>query len=221
MLGGPHPPNAFDETGSARRIVGSPTSRGCSVKIAYAVILTLVCAAASVGSRATEIGVLRSCSFGAFVTDNDPAGLNVRAGPDASSAIVGKLPPPALSDDDPPIRAHVEVEVVAAQGGWFRIRNAHDNALLAPPGRKVFSGAGWVSGRHLSVKSQAAVGRDVASARGRPVRAAVDFDSDAFVRSARLHDCVGQWVLVSSPEHQFNGWLNRICATQETSCDGV
>jgi len=200
--------------------VGAPSSRDRPVKIACAVILALICAVGSVGSRATEIGILRSCSFGAFVTDSDPAGLNVRAGPDVTSAIVGKIPPQALSEDDPPIRAYVEVEVVASQGGWFRIRNARDNALLAPPGRKVFNGAGWVSGRHLSVKSQAAVGRDVASARGRPVRAAVDFDSDAFVRSARLHDCVGQWVLVSSPEHQFNGWLNRICATQETSCDG-
>lgn len=201
--------------------MGAPWSRDRPVKIACAVILALICAVGSVGSRATEIGILRSCSFGAFVTDSDPAGLNVRADPGVTSAIVGKIPPPALSEDDPPIRAYVEVEVVASQGGWFRIRNARDNALLAPPGRKVFNGAGWVSGRHLSVKSQAAVGRDVASARGRPVRAAVDFDSDAFVRSARLHDCVGQWVLVSSPEHQFNGWLNRICATQETSCDGV
>lgn len=201
--------------------MGAPSSRDRPVKIACAVILALICAVGSVGSRATEIGILRSCSFGAFVTDSDPAGLNVRAGPDVTSAIVGKIPPQALSEDDPPIRAYVEVEVVASQGGWFRIRNARDNALLAPAGRKVFNGAGWVSGRHLSVKSQAAVGRDVASARGRPVRAAVDFDSDAFVRSARLHDCVGQWVLVSSPEHQFNGWLNRICATQETSCDGV
>jgi hypothetical protein len=213
--------DAFAEGETAGSIVVSPSSRDLPVKIACAVLISLACVVGAVSSRATEIGILRSCSFGAFVTDSDPAGLNVRAGPDVSSPIVGKLPPPALSDDDPPIRSFVEVEVVAAQNGWFRIRNARDNALLAPPGRKVFNGAGWVSGRHLSVKSQAPMGRDVASARGRPVRAAVDFDSDSFVRSARLHDCVGQWALVSSPEHRFSGWLNRICATQETSCDGV
>lgn len=191
------------------------------MRIACAALVVLVGAIGTEGSRADEIGILRSCSFGAFVTDYDPAGLNVRAGPDIGSPVVGTLPPPAVSDDDPPLVAFVEVEVFAAQGGWFRIRNARDNQQLAPPGRSVFKGAGWVSGRHLSVKSQAPVGRDVASARGRPVRAAVDFDSEAFVRSARIQDCVGQWVLVSNPEHRFRGWLNRICANQETSCDGV
>lgn len=174
--------------------------------------------------QAGEIGILRQCSFGAFVTETGPAGLNVRSGPGEGFPVVGKLPPVAMSADTPPIPSMVEVKVVAAQGGWFRIRHARDNEqLLDGPARPMFKGAGWVSGRYLAVKSQATAGRDMASRKGKAIQkpSDADFDSSEFVMTSRLLDCVGGWAYVTNDPRKFTGWLDRLCPNQETSCDGV
>ncbi|CAD5265620.1 conserved exported hypothetical protein [Bosea sp. 62] len=188
-----------------------------------------------------------ACSFGAFVSETDPAGLNVRAGPSTSHKVVGTLPPVKLSGDDPPVRAMVEVEVSAGANGWFRIAKARDNEMLtdAAP-RPMFKGSGWVSGRKLTVKSQAAAGRLRPDAKAPAVLSGQDgasFDGDAFVQNGRLLGCSGKWVQVEygpfpadseavsgltiAPAAKagveagrFRAWVDRICATQETSCDG-
>lgn len=187
-----------------------------------------------------------SCSFGAFVSETDPEGLNVRAGPGTSHRIVGTLPPVKLSGDDPPVRAMVEVEVSAGANGWFRIAKARDNEMLtdAVP-RPMFKGSGWVSGRKLTVKSQATAGRQRPDAKAPAVLTGQDgasFDGDAFVHNGRLLGCSGKWVLVEyglpadsevlsgleikpaakvgGEAGRFRAWIDRICATQETSCDG-
>lgn len=187
-----------------------------------------------------------ACSFGAFVSETDPAGLNVRAGPGTSHKLLGTLPPLKLSGDDPPVRAMVEVEVSAGANGWFRIVKARDNELLtdAAP-RPMFKGSGWVSGRKLTVKSQATAGRQRPDAKAAAVlsgRDGASFDGDAFVQNGRLLGCSGKWVLVEyglpadseamseltiapsakagAEAGRFRAWVDRICATQETSCDG-
>lgn len=170
--------------------------------------------------HAQEIAIYRKCSFTAFVTEDDPTGLNVRGGPSTAHGVISKLPPLHLSTDEPPIPAMVEVEVDAAQDGWFRIRNARDNPALVDVPRPMFTGVGWVSGHLLTVKSQARVARDVANQRGSPVKiAGENFDSDNFVRTSKIADCVGKWVLTVNETYKFRGWLNRICGNQETSCD--
>ncbi|RYE86305.1 MAG: SH3 domain-containing protein [Hyphomicrobiales bacterium] len=188
-----------------------------------------------------------ACSFGAFVSETDPAGLNVRAGPGTNHKVVGTLPPVKLSGDDPPVRAMVEVEVSAGANGWFRIAKARDNEMLtdAAP-RPMFKGSGWVSGRKLTVKSQAAAGRLRPDAKAPAVLSGQDglsLDGDAFVQSGRLLGCSGKWVQVEygpfpadgeavsgltiapaakagAEAGRFRAWVDRICATQETSCDG-
>lgn len=188
-----------------------------------------------------------ACSFGAFVSETDPEGLNVRAGPGTSHKVLGTLPPVKLSGDDPPVRAMVEVEVSAGANGWFRIAKARDNEMLtdAAP-RPMFKGSGWVSGRKLTVKSQAAAGRQRPDAKAPTVLSGQDgvsFDGDAFVQNGRLLGCSGKWVRVEygpfpadseavsgltitpaakagAEAGRFRAWVDRICATQETSCDG-
>jgi hypothetical protein len=187
-----------------------------------------------------------ACSFGAFVGETDREGLNVRAGPGTGNKVVGRLPPVKLSGDDPPVRAMVEVEVSAGANGWFRIAKARDNEMLtdAAP-RPMFKGSGWVSGRKLTVKSQANAGRQRPDAKAPAVLTGQDgagFDGDAFVQNGRLLGCSGKWVLVEyglpadsevlsgleikpaakagAEPGRFRAWLDRICATQETSCDG-
>jgi hypothetical protein len=187
-----------------------------------------------------------ACSFGAFVSETDPEGLNVRAGPGTSHKVLGTLPPLKLGGDDPPVRAMVEVEVSAGANGWFRIAKARDNEKLtdAAP-RPMFKGSGWVSGRKLTVKSQATAGRQRPDAKAAAVLSGPDgasFDGDAFVQNGRLLGCSGKWVLVEyglpadseamsgltiapaakagAEAGRFRAWVDRICATQETSCDG-
>jgi len=187
-----------------------------------------------------------ACSFGAFVNETDPAGLNVRAGPGTAHEVLGTLPPIRRSTDEVPVAAMVEVEVVASRDGWFKIRGAQDNdALVEGRPRPMFKGTGWVSGRKLTVKSQAQVGRQRPDAKAPAVligHDGVSFDSDAFVGSARLSGCSGRWALVEYgpierdvdstlevkpaakaglADGRFRAWVDRLCAIQETSCDGV
>lgn len=187
-----------------------------------------------------------ACAFGAFVAETDPAGLNVRAGPGTAHAVLGTLPPIRRSHDDPPIQAMVEVRVTAGREGWFKIEGAQDNdALIEGPQRPMFKGAGWVSGRKLTVKSQAQAGRQRPDAKAPAVllgRDGLAFDSDAFLASGRLAGCSGRWALVEygplEPDAgaaveikpaakaglaggRFRAWVDRLCAIQETSCDGV
>lgn len=176
---------------------------------------------AASAAEAREIGIYRTCSFTAFVTETDPNGINVRSGPSASFEVVGKLPPVYQSSDQPPVLSMVEVTVEASQNGWFRVRDAHDNELLVDSPRKMYAGAGWVSGRLLTVKSQAPFGRDVPHIRGETVKlGALSFDADSFLRSSRISDCTGKWALAENEKYKFRGWLNRLCGIQETSCGG-
>jgi len=186
----------------------------------------------------------RSCSFGAFVAETDPAGLNVREAPSTAARVLGRLPPtfvePAMN-----YGVRVEVEVIGVRDGWFLIRNAKDNAdLTGRPARPMYSGRGWVGGSKLTVKSQADAGR------ARPARAAAvhlrvgdgeTFDGDSFIEAARLSDCQGDWAQVEFadqrfpaqdratlkvepaaraglPSGRFRVWVDRLCGIQETSC---
>ena len=170
-------------------------------------------------AHAREAGIYRTCSFTAFVTETDPAGLNVRAGPSSRHTVIGTLPPVYLSQDEPPVSAMVEVQVDASQSGWFRIRDARDNVLIVDTPRSMYRGRGWVSGRSLTIKSQAKAARDVANRRGGPIKiAGTDFDAGNFVSTSHIADCVGGWVLTMNEKYKFRGWLNRICGIQETSC---
>lgn len=212
---------------------------------------TLLLAATPVGAQPDAVAPAPAgqvaCAFGAFVSETDPEGLNVRAGPGTAHKVLGTLPPVKLSTDDPPVRAMVEVEVTAGANGWFRIGKARDNeALTEAAERPMFKGSGWVSGRKLTVKSQADTGRQRPDGKAPAVligREGVSFDADVFIRTGRLIGCSGKWVLVeygplpadsdvlpaleirpaakaNAEAGRFRAWLDRICAMQETSCDG-
>lgn len=187
------------------------------------------------------------CSFGAFVAETDPAGLNVRAAPNATAKVLGKLPP-SFIEPSMNYGVRVEVQVAGARNGWFLIRNAQDNEMLTDrPARPMYSGEGWVSGSKLTVKSQAEVGRAQPDLKAKTVLRVGDneaFDNDVMVDAARLTDCQGKWAQVEFtdqrfpasdrssvkvepaaraglPPGRFRAWVNRICANQETSCDGL
>ncbi|NLR74150.1 SH3 domain-containing protein [Leeia aquatica] len=186
-----------------------------------------------------------SCNFTAFVQETDPAGLNVRQAPGVSAKVLGHLPPVWRNREMGIFPVRIEVEVVAAQGGWFQIQHARDNPdLTGLPARKVFTGRGWVSGAKLVVKSQASKAYARPSVRSPVVLQLQDgaFDSDEMVRAGQLLACSGHWALVAwrrdklsadlqaqmqpgagqgKPPARFQGWVNQLCGLQETSCSGL
>lgn len=221
------------------------TTAGCA-SLASCATTTKPVEAAVLTQAATAVPVSR-CSFGAFVAETDPAGLNVRAAPSASAKVLGKLPP-TFVEPSAGYGVRVEVEVIGARDGWFLIRNAQDNeALTDKPPRRMYSGEGWVSGGKLTVKSQADVGRASASPDAAAVLRIGDdemFDSDGVVEAARLVDCKGRWAQVEFTEQRipasmraalkveptartglrpgrFRAWVDRLCAIQETSCPSL
>ncbi len=216
-----------------------------------ALLLAATCFAtlANSASVGIETNPVNTCDFGAFVDEADPAGLNVRAAPLPTARILGKLPPTFVNPSmEFPIHVRVEVEVIGARNGWFLIRNAQDNDTLTErPARPMFSGEGWVSGTRLVVKSQADVGRARPDPRAPAVLRVGDdetFDNDVLVAAGRLVDCKGKWAQVEFADQRipasirsafkvdaaarsglspgrFRAWVDRICAIQETSCDGL
>ena len=188
-----------------------------------------------------------ACSFGAFVQEDDPAGLNLRSTPSTAGKILGTLPPSFEDPANAGFKVRIEVDVHGSDDGWFHVDNARDNAqLTGKPARPALREAGWVSGRKLTVKSQATTGRampDGKSAAWLSLRDGGGFDNDAMVGAGQLIACRGSWALVEFNEAQlpadvreqlvvapaaragasagrFRAWLNRICGVQETTCDG-
>ncbi|ALV08969.1 hypothetical protein DES44_4698 [Roseateles depolymerans] len=201
--------------------------------------------AAAQALSATPAAPSQSCSFTAFVEDQDPAGLRVREAPDAKARILGTLPPVWTDGDG--MRVRVSVKVTEAAHGWFKVRDAfEDTSLTGQPARPLYAGEGWVSGRMLVVKSQAQVGRQRPDAKA-PVSVRLQedasFDGNSTIRAGRLVGCQGQWAQVEfdesrlsdeikplvqvlpaaragQPRGRFRTWLDQICAIQETTCDG-
>lgn len=213
--------------------------------IRHLACLVLIAGTASI-THATTLDPAQ-CAFVAFVEETDPAGLNVRAAPNARSKVLGKLPPVWVDKVDN-ARVRVRVEVTASSNGWFRIQNASDEEnLTEQPARPTYSGEGWVSGRKLLVKPQTSIGR-TRPAETAPVGLQLQeqrlFDTSAFSRAGSLVGCSGSWVHVEFvenkiptelrqtlqvspkareglPHGRFRLWLDKICGAQETSCDGL
>lgn len=160
-----------------------------------------------------------ACAFGAFVQEEDPAGLNVRNAPGTHGAVLGRLPPTLHGVGEFGLDIRIEVDVLGASD----------------------------SGRKLTVKSQASAGYAAPDATGEPIGRFVDggsFDGDDLVAAGHLVSCKGPWAQVEFadraltaesrrrlllkpaartglPTGVFRLWLDQICGVQETTCDGL
>ena len=214
----------------------------------FTLLLTTCLLAASAharGATPSQPTPKTTCSFGAFVNETDRAGLNVRQSPSATSKILGKLPA-NYKDPDSPMIVRVELTVLASQNGWFLIEGATDNTMLTEkPERPMYEGKGWVSGKKLAIKTQASKARLTPDGKaGTSFLVGNVLDGDSLSKPGQLIACDGKWALVEYslrdvpkddlPEIKINpaatvgglngrvrGWVNRICATQETSCSGL
>jgi len=161
-----------------------------------------------------------NCSVSAYVSDPDPAGLNVRAGPGAKHEVLG-----VLFNEDPGTIIHI----VQSRAGWMRF----DKILLDPfagqPGKKP-PAEGWVSGKQLSVDPQVDDG-GVTGLEGDEFYLYARPDDQAKKLRKLAHedmkivllDCKGRWLKVRvklkrGPVHE--GWMNPVnqCDSPVTTC---
>ncbi|MBX3530778.1 MAG: SH3 domain-containing protein [Rhizobiaceae bacterium] len=181
--------------------------------------LMLVSLAATLAHAAEPATV---CNVFAWTTDDDPKGLNVRAGPGASYPVIATLPPPLQSEG---YEFAPEVQIASSENGWFRIIKAVLDDYGTAGGEKVvFTGSGWVSGRLLGTSVEGRYLRDGPSPGARPV---LDFyeklDSgggpDSFAVE-RLLACNGLWLQVEGTylDKKVSGWTNDTCSNQVTTC---
>ncbi len=168
------------------------------------------------------------CTFGGWSGDDDPKGLNVRAGPSVDAEILGVLPPPRTPEgEDPNItKFATEFDIVEAKNGWVRIENAsvwdsEINAKLP---------AGWISGQMVRFQLQTEKAFAAPDPKSKILWQSTPGYSGVDVLG--ITDCRGEWAKV-----KFNlrsddprvlirqtpkfAWFRGICSAQETSCDGV
>lgn len=144
----------------------------------------------------------RSCQIGAYITDKDPNGLNVRSEPNSQSKIIDSLPTNSLA---------VIVDLTAAQGDWVQISKAQS------PGRLEFQGSGWVYAPLLGTSTRGYNTKSVS------VYQSANNQTEAIgriptQRSVKLLSCDRDWALV---EYQgLKGWIEpeSQCANPLTTC---
>ena len=166
---------------------------------AAAILLALPLAGAHSAGAARQAS---PCALSTYVTDQDPAGLNVRAGPSGTARVLRKVDNSASSG---------VARIRGRSGAWYRVSRIVD----AETDSTLFSGDGWVHGSLL--------GLDVAngdptlyarpSARG-PVLARLTADQSGVT----LIGCEGRWAKVRAAGRV--GWLSPSgqCSNPLTTC---
>lgn len=142
-----------------------------------------------------------ACAISAFVTDRDPGGLNVRAGPSTTARVVQLVS--NAGSGVAQIRGH--------QGGWLRVTaltDAEDQTAL-------FRGDGWVHGSLLGLEIANADPRLYA---GPSRRSRVIATLRAASSEATLIGCSGGWAQVRVEGRV--GWLSPggQCSSPRTTC---
>jgi hypothetical protein len=150
-----------------------------------------------------------SCAAAGRSTDQDPAGLNVRAAPSAGARIVGRLfsvaEPEAHHGGWPPRYGPI-FWIRGARDGWVRI----DGAAAEVEGadgevRRNYTGPGWVSANHVEATIvMVGTGDPARQGYARPDFAAGVADPHGLTniermqqtlrRPARVVACSGPWV---------------------------
>ena len=149
-----------------------------------------------------------ACNVAVNVTDQDPAGLNVRASP--GGAVVTALKAKGR---------WVRVEVTGEDGAWARIKTArleadeNDN----PSGELLWKGVGWVAFSKLGVEEFDSRARFFAAPNERAkLVLSLEGYGDKTAPAEAILGCDGNWLQVRVKG--LVGWTNVWCTNQLTTC---
>lgn len=154
-------------------------------------------------------GAAVRCDVQAFVVDPDPAGLNVRRGPDKASPAVATL----KSKD-----GTVMVTIKGMTGRWARIEDAE----VEETGDGLFKGPGWVYAPLLATQARGKYGpnldKPVVKVLKEPDKRSAVVTVLPVETQVNIIGCRGDWAQVRYKE--FEGWLppESQCANTLTTC---
>ena len=202
---------------------------------------------AGIGETPASLSVpktVAACEIYAFIQDSDPAGVSVRATPDAQGQVVATLPGGHhINDGDYSYGA--EVDVIGSLNGWFLIENAlhpaENGALGYDPEsngqtlgtgsiqvRWSYRGRGWVHGSRLATEIQA--GESLSAAADPASKPVFDLKLDGgeeYVDVEGFRSCTGSAVELTVKRHadgiEGSGWIGggdqaRLCSNQDIEC---
>lgn len=182
-----------------------------------------------------------------FLTDADPAGRIIRAGPSRTAREIGRIPPPVATPDY--AAWPYQFEIIGSQNGWLEITDIQfDTTRGATPPPRVFPARGWIAAgavRLGAVQSRLAFARPTHSAPVLIDTRPNDLSFDE-LGMRRIIACSDNWVLADwnattsadgpNPQRSvtyrreavvarspvvLRGWTTGICNIIETTCDGV
>ena len=180
--------------------------------------------AARAAEPAVDMAGVTPCSIDVYSRDDDPAGLNVRAGPSASAAVVATLENERSQDGE---SYKLELHVSGSKDGWLLVDRAFFRDYGdAGQGGVVFDRKGWVTGKLTGSDIGANVLRAAPSPEARTTATLSSPYSSSPAGSvgrfevARIFACKDDWADV---EGEFagktvRGWANRLCSNQTTVC---
>lgn len=172
---------------------------------------------------ATGTAAASPCAIGAWSIATAPEGVPVRSGPSAGAPVIGRLPPVVAYEGGLQSGRGPEFQILEADKGWFRIGSVSvpkvedDDVVDMVP----LAAEGWIAGDAIYFMIQSRKGfaePDNTSA----IAFTVD-DWNGPRDWLYLSDCRDKWVQIAygTPKQEKRAWFRGICASQETSCDGV
>jgi SH3-like domain-containing protein len=147
-----------------------------------------------------------ACDVQLNITDQDPAGLNVRAAP--AGAVITSLKAR---------NRWVQVDVTGVDGAWARIEKAtfisEDNA----GGTVIFHRLGWVAFSKLGIEELNPQSTIFAAPRDdAQVLLRINEGDEAKIPAAEVLGCEGTWLKVRVSGKV--GWTQNFCSNQFTTC---
>ncbi len=149
-----------------------------------------------------------ACDVRVNITDQDPAGLNVRASPGGPIVAAVKAK-----------GRWVRVEVTAQDGAWARIKSATLEADESdnPDGRLLWKGVGWVAFSKLGVEEFDSRARfHAAPSEQSKVLLSLEGYGDKTAPADAVLGCDGDWLKVRVKG--VVGWTDQYCTNQLTTC---
>ncbi len=166
---------------------------------------TVLALIAALAAATPAVAAERTCDVRLNVTDQDPAGLNVRATP--GGAVVGALKAKGR---------WVQVHAVSQDGDWIRIDGATLIDDVLPDGEKPLEpGRGWAHVSKLGVEGFQA-GAEIAAAPAAGAKVVLRLGADADSVPGQVLGCSGDWLQVRVKG--VTGWTRGYCANKYTTC---
>jgi SH3-like domain-containing protein len=167
----------------------------------------LILAAAALACATSAAAQTVACNLDLNITDQDPAGLNVRASP--GGAVLTSVKAKGL---------WVQVEVTGQSGAWARIKSATRLSEDDPGGTLVWKGVGWVAFSKLGIDhlDERTRLRDAPNQNGKLLLSLEGYDDSTMPRAEAILGCDGDWLRLKVKG--VTGWTQNFCSNELTTC---